>query len=215
MTHILVTPTFTGAMICLFLMVSILGTFGALSLSYSEQLNDIMIRYDDKCLNKVVCSIELIPEVDLVNPKFYYRLENFYANHRNFVKSRSYKQLRGDDDNADESSCSPIYLNKNLDVPGLLSINRMNLSLTDVAQPCGLIARYFFNDTFKIFNATSLPTPATPVKPATPAVIMPPAVPTNTTRTPANISNSSSEENTTSMLNETMSNTSTPANTGF
>ena len=92
-----------------------------------------MIRYDDKCANKVVCSIELITPVDLVNPKFYYRLENFYANHRSFVKSRSYKQLRGDDLDADEHSCSPIYLNKDLEIPGLLSINRMNLSMNQVA----------------------------------------------------------------------------------
>lgn len=118
MTHILVTPTFSCAMFCLFAMATVLGTFGGLSLSASESLNDIIIRYDDKCLNKVVCNVELTPTVDLVNPKIYYRLENFYANHRDFVKSRSYKQLRGEDDDADESSCSPIYLNKDLGISG-------------------------------------------------------------------------------------------------
>ena len=105
-------------MFCLLAMATVLGTFGGLSLSASERLNDIMIRYDDKCLNKVTCNVELTPTVDLVNPKIYYRLENFYANHRDFVKSRSYKQLRGEDDDADESSCSPIYLNKDLGLSG-------------------------------------------------------------------------------------------------
>jgi hypothetical protein len=45
-----------------------------------------------------------------VNPKIYYKLENFYANHRNFVKSRNYKQLRGNDLTAAElgTTCDPV-----------------------------------------------------------------------------------------------------------
>jgi len=46
----------------------------------------------------------------LVNPKIYYQLENFYANHRNFVKSRNYKQLRGNvlSDSELGSTCDPV-----------------------------------------------------------------------------------------------------------
>lgn len=51
----------------------------------------MLIRYDDKCNGLKVCEIIFTPEVDLINPKLYYQLENFYANHRNFVKSRNYK----------------------------------------------------------------------------------------------------------------------------
>jgi hypothetical protein len=92
-------------MICLGLIASLLGFFGGLSLNYSESLNDMTIRYDDQCGLKPICNVTFTPSVDLVNPKIYYRLENFYANHRNFVKSRSYKQLRGElSDNKDSYS---------------------------------------------------------------------------------------------------------------
>ena len=36
------------------------------------------------------------PDVDLSNAILYYELDEFYANHRAFVNSRSYKQLRGE-----------------------------------------------------------------------------------------------------------------------
>jgi hypothetical protein len=73
-----------------------------------------------------------------VNPKIYYRLENFYANHRNFVKSRSYQQLRGglpdpEDIPAIEASCTPIVRNKDLQILNLTSINGKILEPGDAA----------------------------------------------------------------------------------
>ena len=38
-------------------------------------------------------TFELTETLD--KPYLYYEIENFYANHRKFVKSRNYKQLRG------------------------------------------------------------------------------------------------------------------------
>ena len=47
------------------------------------------------------------------NPKLYYRLENFYINHRSFAKSREWKQLRGEDvDGPDDAKkCYPFVTN--------------------------------------------------------------------------------------------------------
>ena len=52
--------------------------------------HEMLIRYDHQCKGLKNCTIEFTPTHDLINPKIYYKLENFYANHRSFVKSRSY-----------------------------------------------------------------------------------------------------------------------------
>jgi len=46
----------------------------------------------------------------------YYQLDNFYQNHRRYVKSRDFSQLKGDDRLlADISTnCDPIVINKDL-----------------------------------------------------------------------------------------------------
>jgi hypothetical protein len=86
------------------------------------------------------CSVPVkltIPE-DMPRPIYmYYKLTNFYQNHRRYVKSRSDKQLRGDisGGNIDIDSCQPLE-----------KFNDKQL------YPCGLIANSYFNDTFS--NAT-------------------------------------------------------------
>ncbi len=101
------------------------------------------------------CRIEFTPTVDLKNPKIYYQLENFYANHRNFVKSRSYKQLRGNLLSASDigTSCDPVLRVGDLgDKTTKVSLGGTTLRSDDVAYPCGLIAKYFFNDTFALVD---------------------------------------------------------------
>ena len=68
----------------------------------------------------------------------YYRLTNFYQNHRRYVKSRDDTQLLGQMNSADASkytSCDPWIQN----------------TAGSVYLPCGLIARSVFNDTFTFF----------------------------------------------------------------
>ena len=62
---------------------------GLAYLFYSEanNLKDFMIRYDDKCPTPRMgkdCEITFTLDVDMSNPKVYYRLDNFYQNHRSF-----------------------------------------------------------------------------------------------------------------------------------
>lgn len=78
------------------------------------------------------------------NPRVYYRLDNFFANHRKFVKSRNYKQLRGNDLTSDSlSSCDPAVLMSSMKTK--TTIGGETLVDSDVANPCGLIAKYYFN----------------------------------------------------------------------
>lgn len=89
-----------------------------------------------KTLNRPICSLQFtIP--DNIGPPvlFYYRLTNFYQNHRRYVKSLDTNQLSGAAVPAStikKGSCDPLRLGPN----------------GKPYYPCGLIANSFFNDTF-------------------------------------------------------------------
>lgn len=85
-------------------------------------------------------------------------MENFYANHRNFVKSRNFKQLRGNDLDVDSiSTCDPVLTMADLgdEIPKQ-SINGTPMKNKDVANPCGLIAKYMFDDTYKLYEGEDI-----------------------------------------------------------
>jgi len=94
----------------------------------------------------------------------YYQLSNFYQNHRRYVKSRSDKQLRGDDIYDVESLCEPLAKRS-------CTSNETGLSGECAVYPCGLIAWSVFNDTFyydtsidDYNNTTECPYPTSCVK---------------------------------------------------
>jgi len=77
---------------------------------------------------------------------FYYRLTNFYQNHRRYVKSLDTDQLKGDAKSAssiDSGDCDPLQLAPN----------------GKPYYPCGLIANSIFNDTFDNFTAQNVKPP--------------------------------------------------------
>jgi len=78
----------------------------------------------------------------------YYELENFYGSHRNYVKSRSYYQLRGITGKS-ISDCSPIKENEDISTT-LKNLNNVLLDKDADANPCGLIAKYLFTDTYTL-----------------------------------------------------------------
>ncbi len=79
----------------------------------------------------------------------YYKLENFYQNHRRYASSRSDVQLAGSviPFSTASSSCSPIVINQ-------ASQDNTSAATSDVYSPCGLIAWSMFNDTFVLYNNT-------------------------------------------------------------
>ncbi|KAG0350573.1 hypothetical protein BG005_009891 [Podila minutissima] len=87
------------------------------------------------------CTIKFNLPVDMKKPVFvYYRLTNFYQNHRRYVKSLDAKQLSGVARTAAELSgggCVPL---------ATVTENGLQYPI----YPCGLIANSMFNDTFDL-----------------------------------------------------------------
>ncbi|KAM0801152.1 CDC50 family protein-like protein [Usnea florida] len=85
-------------------------------------------------VNTSVCSLQFTIPSNLKPPVlFYYRLTNFYQNHRRYVKSLDSDQLQGDAvHNNSLGSCKPLDTDHN----------------GKPYWPCGLIANSLFNDTF-------------------------------------------------------------------
>ncbi|KAF2397086.1 Lem3/Cdc50 [Trichodelitschia bisporula] len=83
-----------------------------------------------------ICALQFDIEHDLKPPVLlYYRLTNFYQNHRRYVKSFDQQQLKGDARSPDQikkSDCDPLELDED----------------GKPYYPCGLIANSMFNDTF-------------------------------------------------------------------
>ncbi|KAF2016451.1 Lem3/Cdc50 [Aaosphaeria arxii CBS 175.79] len=91
-----------------------------------------------------VCIIEFNIPNDIKPPiLFYYRLTNFYQNHRRYVKSLDIDQLKGKASDASaikSGDCDPLKTAPN----------------GKPYYPCGLIANSMFNDTFPLFlNASN------------------------------------------------------------
>ncbi|CAF9912254.1 MAG: hypothetical protein ALECFALPRED_008015 [Alectoria fallacina] len=102
--------------------------------TYKWRSYNINVPYSGHLVNTSVCSLQFnIP--DNVKPPvlLYYRLTNFYQNHRRYVKSLDSNQLKGDAINNNSlGACSPL----NTDPDG------------KPYWPCGLIANSIFNDSF-------------------------------------------------------------------
>jgi hypothetical protein len=78
------------------------------------------------------CNIVFTIPMQLNTPIFlYYKLTNFYQNHRKYVKSLSYNQLKGQDISSIEAATSCTQMST--DASG------------KVYYPCGLIANSVFN----------------------------------------------------------------------
>ncbi|XP_010270722.1 PREDICTED: ALA-interacting subunit 1-like [Nelumbo nucifera] len=139
-----------GWVITTFIFIGIIFIpIGLVSLFASERVVEIVDRYDKDCVplnysenmlafiqsnetNKT-CTRTLEVPKHMKNPVYvYYQLDNFYQNHRRYVKSRSDKQLRSKESETDTSSCNPEGT-----TPGGSPI-----------VPCGLIAWSLFNDTY-------------------------------------------------------------------
>lgn len=87
---------------------------------------------DDLCTSNCSVTFE-INITEIVEPPIfvYYKLTNFYQNHRRYVKSRSDDQLQGILNTDISSTCDPLSQWDGKDL-----------------YPCGLIAQSMFNDTF-------------------------------------------------------------------
>jgi hypothetical protein len=112
---------------------------GSIMLVSSNQVVEVEVQYDNCGDIGTVCNVTLNVNQKMSSPVFfYYKLTNYYQNHRRYVMSRNDAQLQGYEVSSYSSisDCSPI---ESLD--GSSSSSQFFL-------PCGLIAYSYFNDTF-------------------------------------------------------------------
>ncbi|XP_010481493.1 PREDICTED: putative ALA-interacting subunit 2 isoform X2 [Camelina sativa] len=140
------TPT---SVITVFLLMGFVFTpIGLITLRASRDAIEIIDRYDVDCIPEEYKTNKLLYITDSSIPKnctrylkvqkymkapifIYYQLDNYYQNHRRYVKSRSDQQLLHGLEFSHTSSCEPEESANGLPI-----------------VPCGLIAWSMFNDTF-------------------------------------------------------------------
>jgi hypothetical protein len=149
-------PVLTPAWVIttLFLIGAFFIPVGLIALHISQSVVEIVDRYDTECIPEIYrgSKQDYIKDISLTKnctrylkvPKhmkapiyIYYQLDNYYQNHRRYVKSRSDQQLLHGDKKGDTGSCKPEDTNNGLPV-----------------VPCGLIAWSLFNDTYTLFRGT-------------------------------------------------------------
>lgn len=141
--------------ISIFTLVGIIFVpIGVAALLASRDVVEIVYRYDTECIpqnmtndkigyiqnptiSKTCTHVLKVPK-DMDKPVYvYYQLDNFYQNHRRYVKSRNDQQLRDKSKANETSGCDPEKTTAN-GVP---------------IVPCGLIAWSLFNDTYKFTHS--------------------------------------------------------------
>jgi len=170
----LLTPFYV---ILAFLIIGVIFIpIGAVIYVASKNVVELEFRYDNLCpvpARSDPAAATWVPSVcngavglpvtvtsDMKLPVYvYYKMTNFYQNHRRYVKSRSDTQLSGDS-LGDTAACDPM---ENEPAGGAIPLPTRGLSL----YPCGLIAASYFNDDITI--DITLPS-GTPNDPCTPSL---------------------------------------------
>lgn len=132
---------------------SILIIIGAVLTSINMKIVEVSVNYsncgkiDEKCYVDFDINEEMNPPIFL-----FYELENFYQNHRRYVRSKSLTQLSGENIGEDSltKNCDPILYVKDLKKKTNNKGELMDLNAP--ANPCGLIANSYFNGFFFIEN---------------------------------------------------------------
>ncbi|KAH9287755.1 hypothetical protein KI387_031872, partial [Taxus chinensis] len=146
--RLILTP---GWIIAIFMLTGVICIpIGIGALLASRSVIEILYRYETECIPEIYRINKLAYIQDDLTPKtcskvlkvpkhmkapiyVYYQLDNFYQNHRRYVKSRSDKQiLHGLRDNSTIFLCEPIAKSNGVPI-----------------VPCGLIAWSLFNDTYR------------------------------------------------------------------
>ncbi|CAD8059969.1 unnamed protein product [Paramecium sonneborni] len=149
-------PTLNSTIILFASMSLFFLIMGIVLISYSNDIATQEFQYDSYCLAQDTdCVIQIALDGNYKSPVFfYYQLTNFYQNHRRYVKSKSPFQLSGTDLSEGElDECDPVVTNE--DMGKTMSVTNKPLLTDDKAIPCGLIAKSYFNDTFKLFQVVN------------------------------------------------------------
>jgi len=124
---------------------------GVVLLLASNSVVEVTQRYDQQeiCPMNETCILTIdIPSKMTAPVFFYYRLDNYYQNHRRYVKSRVDTQLQGQvvDQYSALADCDPVISEEG------------SQDSAKFFLPCGLIAASVFNDTFVLtHNNNTIP----------------------------------------------------------
>ena len=150
-------PTITSTTITFISFGVIFILIGIIILIYSGKIQEYSIRYDNlkECENQDECDIKIKIDKKMKQPiMVYYQINKFYQNHRRYVKSKSDKQLNGKSFSLKEmknsGDCAPAETNAEMNKK--ISMNGKELKQDDLAIPCGLIAKSFFNDKYELYK---------------------------------------------------------------
>ena len=148
-------PTITSTTLTFLFFGLAFITIGIIVLVFSNDIYENSLRYDEmpSCKLGSTCNVTINVEQDMKLPVMvYYQLNNFYQNHRRYVKSKSNDQLLGKEVTLStlQDECSPIIYMKDIGI--YKSLDGTVLSPDTIANPCGLIAKSFFNDTYKFVD---------------------------------------------------------------
>ncbi|MFH4978903.1 hypothetical protein AB6A40_005612 [Gnathostoma spinigerum] len=113
----------------------------------SKSVQEFVLDYTNQPVNTVNRIDFTLDELFEGDVYFYYGLDNFYQNHRRYMKSRSDQQLLGLLN--DTGECEPYAYIEETGKPKLL------------IAPCGAVANSMFNDTFVIERKQSSAVPWT------------------------------------------------------
>ena len=137
--------------ICFGIAFIIIGTFLLIA---SNNLVEIKKNYgnNENCKIKDMCDIEIKITKTMKKPiMIYYQIDGIYQNHRRYINSKSDDQLHGKKFTVEEmknsQDCDPVVTNIDMLKYNAIA-NNSKLKPKDLAIPCGLIAKSYFNDTF-------------------------------------------------------------------
>jgi len=145
-------PTLLSTVIIFIVIGIIFIAFGVALLILSNDIVEVKFQYDGATPIQNPPTSYTIPFTiteTMKAPVFvYYELDNFYQNHRRYLKSRDSDQLNGELRTVDQlSDCDPIVTNRDggftVAWDGVTPLN-----LDAPANPCGLVAKSLFNDDF-------------------------------------------------------------------
>jgi hypothetical protein len=166
---------------CLVLVAAFFLPIGAAIVVANNSVVDVEVRYDNqrKCTNNdndgvftynngsgsMGCYTVVnftVPQEMKAPVYLYYKLTNFYQNHRRFAKSRSVSQMLGESVEHDAiSDCAPFVYPGENDEKGGTALTVAGGATTYESltySPCGLVPWAMFNDSFALYKTNSAQT---------------------------------------------------------
>jgi hypothetical protein len=128
---------------------------------FNYNFSILKIGNDSKGNSVKQCRLDFSTNVTISQPiHVYYELTNYLTNHREYVKSRSWPQLEGQNVSFSSisDSCKGMTSNSNAfgnDTSLLVSFTGNPLDSNATLSPCGLIAKNYFNDYFRLYMKNS------------------------------------------------------------